>query len=156
VPADRRSTRAELEAVPMAYFKAIMAGDPALIAVHPDAVRFENGVQTTSGQTRAAASISEGLRRLVYMQSVRQVRVPVVDIDRGLVFAVVAFDMPSMEKTLTIRGKPATISSAAQNLPRTLILYELFKVEGGLITGIEAVMRNAPVGADVGWPQASR
>jgi hypothetical protein len=151
VPENLRSTRAELAAIPMKYFSAIMAGDPELVPVHPDAVRVENGSQTTSSPQRAAPSISEGLRRLVYMQGVRQVRTPIIDATRGLVLAIVAFDMPKMDKTITVRGKPFQITSEGHNLPRTLELYELFKVEDGLITGIEAVMRNAPLGADMGW-----
>jgi hypothetical protein len=151
VPEEHRSTRTELAAIPMKYFRAIMAGDPELVPVHPDAVRVENGSQTTSSPNRAMPSISEGLRRLVYMQSVRQVRVPVIDTTRGFVLAIVAFDLPKMNKTITVRGKPIQITSEARNLPRTLELYELFKVEDGLITGIEAVMRNAPFGTDMGW-----
>jgi hypothetical protein len=151
VPEGRRSTRAELAAIPMKYFSAIMSGDPELVPVHPDAVRVENGSQTTSSPERAAPSISEGLRRLVYMQGVRQVRTPIIDTTHGLVLAIVAFDMPKMDKTITVRGKPLQITSEGHNLPRTLELYELFKVEGGLVTGIEAVMRNASLGADMGW-----
>lgn len=146
-----RSTRAQLAQVPKHYFDAIAAGDPSLVDVHPDAVRVENGYQTTSNPARGSASVSEGLRRLVYMQKARQLRTPVIDVERGLVWAIVAVDMPKMDKTITVRGKPVEVTSAGHGLPRSLVLYELFKVEDGHVTAVEAVMRNAPLGADLGW-----
>lgn len=151
VAPNRRSTRAELAAIPMKYFSAIMTGDPTKFPVHPDAVRIENGVQTTSSAARGSPTIAEGLQRLVYMQKVRQVRTPVIDVEHGLVLGIVAFDMPKMDKTITVRGKPVAITSEGHRLPRTLLLYELFKVDGGRVVAIEAVMRNAPLGADMGW-----
>jgi hypothetical protein len=57
-----------------------------------------------------------------------------------------------MDKTITVRGKPVRITPEAHRLPRTLELYELFKVEDGRVVGIEAVMRDAPLGAGMGWP----
>lgn len=152
VPSGRRATRAELAKIPMRYFNAIMQGKPELLDVHPDAVRVENGYQTTSSPARPSASISEGLRRLVYMSAVRQVRVPVIDVERGLVLGIVAFDLPKMEKTIMVRGKPVEVTSGRHRLPRTILLYELFKVENGLVTGVEAVLRDAPLGGDIGWP----
>jgi hypothetical protein len=64
---------------------------------------------------------------------------------------VAVVDMPEMTRTLTIRGRPVEINPQKQHLPRTLFLCELFKVEDGRIRQIEAVMRNMPLGADVGW-----
>ncbi len=152
VPANRRSTRAQLAAIPGKYFEAIAKGDPNLIPTHPDANRFENGVQTTNGtRLPQSTSVTEGLQRLIYMQRYREVRVPVIDVERGLVFAIVAFDMPEMNRTLTIRGKPVEISNQRNRLPRTLFLYELFKVESGRVVAIEAIMRDAPLGATMGW-----
>jgi hypothetical protein len=155
-PDDHRMSRAALAAIPRRYFDAIAAGDPGLVPVHPDANRVENGVQTTNSPVLMSPSTSEGLRRLVYMQHARHLRVPVIDVDRGLVFAVVAVDMPLMTRTLTIRGKPVEINPERQHLPRTLFLYELFKVQDGRIRAIEAVMRNMPLGADMGWSGSAR
>ena len=154
VPPEHRLSRADLADIPRRYFDAIAKGDPSLVPVHPDANRIENGVQTTNSPVLASPSVAEGLRRLVYMQTARGLRVPVVDPERGLVWAVAAIDMPLMQKTITGRGKPIEITPARHHLPRTLLLSELFKVESGRITSIEAVMRNMPFGADVGWPAA--
>jgi hypothetical protein len=151
VPAERRATRAELEQIPTRYFSAIMQGKPSLIDVHPDAVRVENGFQTTMNPNRPTPSISEGLHRFIYMQKVRQLRTPIIDTTHGVVLAIAAVDMPKMDKTIMIRGKPHAITSERHTLPRTLFLFELFKVENGVLTSVEAVMRNAPLGGDMGW-----
>ncbi len=147
----------ELAAIPKRYFDAIAQGKPELIDVHPDAVRVENGFQTTSSVNRSNPSlsnpsISEGLHRFVYMQRIRQLRTPIIDTTHGLVLAIGAVDMPKMDKTIMVRGKPVEITSAGHNLPRTLLVFELFKVENGLVMDIEAVMRNGELGADMGWP----
>jgi hypothetical protein len=153
IPAEHRATRAALAAIPQRYFSAIKQGNPELVPVHPDANRVENGVQTTNNpEFPAAVSVSEGLKRLVYMQQARALRVPVIDPERGLAFAIVAVDMPQMTRTLIIRGKPVEINPERQHLPRTLLLFELFRVEDGQIRQIEAVMRNMPLGAQIGWP----
>jgi hypothetical protein len=153
-PPDSRMSRAALEAVPHRYFAALAAGDPSLIAVHPDANRVENGVQTTNSPTLMSPGLSEGIHRFVYMQHARQLRVPVIDTKRGLALAITAVDMPLLTKTLMIRGKPFEINPERQHLPRTLFLFELFKVEDGRVRAIEAVMRNAPLGGDMGWSAA--
>jgi hypothetical protein len=156
IPADRRATRSQLGEIPRHYFDAIREGNPDLVPVHPDANRVENGVQTTNNADfGASASVHEGLRRLIYMQRARALRVPVIDPENGLAFAIVAVDMPEMTRTLTIRSKPVEINPQRQHLPRTLFLFELFKVQGGQIREIEAVMRNMPLGTDIGWPVAA-
>jgi hypothetical protein len=152
----RRATRAELAEIPRHYFDAIREGNPDLVPVHPDANRVENGVQTTNNADfGASTSLHEGLRRLIYMHTARALRVPVIDPDNGLALAIVAVDMPEMTRTLLIRGKPVEINPERQHLPRTLFLFELFKVEDGQIREIEAVMRNMTLGADMGWPVAA-
>lgn len=152
VPVERRATRAQLADIPRRYFKAIAEGKPDLLEVDPDAVRVENGYQTTSNPKRPSQTISEGLRRLVYMQGTRLMRTPVIDESRGLVFAILVSDMPNMDKTITVRGKAVEITSQGHRLPRSMFVFELFKVEDGMLTGVEAVLRDAPLGADQGWP----
>jgi len=151
-PIDRRLDRAKLAAIPDRYFQAIVHGDPGRVGVHPDANRFENGVQTTNSPLLRAPSAAEGLRRLVYMQHYRDLRVPVIDPARGLVLAIVAFDMPELTRTLRVRGRPIEITPERQRLPRTMVMFELFKLEGERIRSIEAVMRNMAMGAALGWP----
>lgn len=146
-----RSTRERLKAIAESYFTGISRSDPAIVPFHPDCNRVENGVQTTNDPPRMMFSCFESLRRFAYMQRHRETRFPVVDTRRGLVLAITAFDMPLMQLKTMIRGRPLEISPELQHLPRTLFLYELFKVEGGKIRQIEAEMRNEPLGASMGW-----
>jgi hypothetical protein len=152
VPAGQQSSRDQLKAIARSYFTGITKADPSKVPFSPDCNRVENGVQTTNSGPRLSASCAEGLKHFAYMQSFRQLRFPVVDVQRGLVWGVLAFDLPAMTKTVTIRGKPYEITPERQHLPRTLFLYELFKIEGGRIRAIEAWMRNMPIGSDMGWP----
>lgn len=151
VPADRQSSREQLMAIAHSYFDGITRGDASAVPFHPDCNRVENGFQTTNSPPRITASCSEGLQRFSYMHSYRELRFPVVDPARGLVWAITAFDLPLDRRTVTIRGKPFEITPERQHLPRTLFLYELFKIEGGRIRAIEAQMRDAPLGTSMGW-----
>ena len=151
LPIEDRVTRERLKAIAESYFNGISRADPASVPFHPDCNRVENGVQTTNNPPRMTMSCYESLRRFTYMSNHRETRFPVVDTKRGLVLAITAFDMPVMHLKTMIRGRPHEISPELQHLPRTLFLYELFKVEGGNIRQIEAEMRNAPLSASMGW-----
>lgn len=151
VPPEDRSTRERLKAIAESYFNGISRADPSIVPFHPDCNRVENGVQTTNNPPRMMMSCSESLRRFTYMQRHRETRFPIVDTKRGLVLAITAFDMPVMRLKTTIRGKPYEINPELQHLPRTLFLWELFKVEGGKIREIEAEMRNEALGTSMGW-----
>lgn len=155
VPADQRLPRDALVAIANRYFDAISAGDPAAVPLHPDCNRYENGIRTTNSPPRFA-SCSEGIRRLIYMTKGRERRFPLVDPVRGLVLGIVAFDLPPMHETRTIRGKAVEFSPERQKLPRTLFLYELFRVDDGRIRAIEAVMMDRPLGDTLGWPAPAR
>ena len=156
LPPELRSTREQLKAAARNYFLGIIKSDPSITPFHPDCNRFENGLQTTNNPPMSGTSCAEGLKRLGYMQHYRSLRIPVVDTKRGLVFAVVAFDMPLLTRSFQVRGMTYEINPERQHLPRTLFLFELFKVEGGKIRIIEAKMANKPLGTEMGWAGESR
>ncbi len=151
LPVEDRVPRARLKAIAESYFQGITREDPTIVPFHPDCNRVENGVQTTNSPPRMLLSCYESLRRFKYMSNHRETRFPVVDAKRGLVLGITAFDMPVMRRKTMIRGRPHEISPEIQHLPRTMFLYELFKVDGGKIRQIEAVMRNEALGTSMGW-----
>jgi hypothetical protein len=155
-PVESRSTRADLEKTAHDYFGALAAGEPRLVAMHPDAYRIENGVRTTDNPPRFGLSVREGIRRSVYIASHHQFRTPVIDVRRGLVWAVLSADMPAVDRTIQVRGKPVVVAAKDHALPRSMWLFELFKVVDGQIVAIETVMRNEPLGADMGWGDPGR
>jgi hypothetical protein len=114
------------------YFDAIEQADGQVSPFHPQCNRRENGVQTTNNAARNfPLGCEQGIDRLTYIPRVRNRRFPVVDEERGLVWAFVMFDMPSQD--------------------RSMRLSELFKIVNGEIPEIEALMINTPLDATTGW-----
>ncbi len=150
VPEERRATREELIDIADKYFDALATGDPSALNFHPDCDRQENGFDTTNNPPRMVRSCQD-LYPFVYMHSYRPADFPVIDSERGLVLGVTAFDMPEQEKTIIIRGKEFNITPERQRLPRTLFLYELFKVDDGQVIAIDAFLMNFEYGKKMGW-----
>ena len=150
VPEEKRSTREELIAIADGYFNGLATGDPSALSFHPDCNRLENGFQTTRNPPLTHRSCAD-LYPFSYMHSYRAPDFPVIDTEKGLVLGVTAFDMPEQDRTVMIRGEEFHITSEGRRLPRTLFLYELFKVEDGQIMIIDAVLANFEYGTEMGW-----
>lgn len=150
VPEDKRSSREELKAIALGYFEGLSNGDPGDLKFHPDCDRQENGFRTTNNPPRIIFSCRD-LYPFSYMASFRTPDYPVIDEERGLVLGVTAFDMPEATRDVEIRGRTFNINPERQRLPRTLFLYELFKVEDGQIMMIDAVLMNFEYNAQMGW-----
>ncbi len=146
VPAAERHSREELIAAAEAYFDAIETeGTPQFVQAPfaPGLKRFENGLQTTNVTEnpileRHTWSADLQLERAAYKgMMVRDRRYPVVDTERGSVLAV------------------ATFRREGEHTP-TLLLAEIFKVTGGLLREIRAVILSLPNGAGTGWTAPDR
>jgi hypothetical protein len=150
VPEQERSSRTKMIAAIQSYFDAIEQSKPEIVPLHPDCTRTENGVQTTNNPPDFSLSCADSIAGLTYVKRVRDRRFPIVDESRGLVWAIVHFDVPGDREATPPMSDPQI--QAQLKKPRTLLLYELFKIEDGRISEIEAFMSNAPLGATVGWP----
>lgn len=148
-PVASRLDRAVLIAAADAYFDAVEAHDGSGLAVTDDCNRIENGVRTTNNPAIGLTlGCKEGLKHLTYITRVWNRRYPVVDVERQLVWGLVMFDVPPGGSiTMVINGERVT----REQVPRTIRIAELFKVTGGMISDIEVVVRNGPVGAGSGW-----
>lgn len=151
VPEAERSPRERMIEIADSYFEAIERSDASIVPLHPDCNRRENGFLTTNNPPRLPFSTASGIPRLSYIEQVSQRRYPVVDEARGIVVGIVRFDIPG--EADTAEGSP--LDQSLRNRPRSLFLYELFKIEDGLIRDIEAFMSNAPLRASMGWEQGS-
>jgi hypothetical protein len=134
------------------YFTGIERHSSKLVQAAEDCQRVENGVQTTHQPGRGSRNCQQSADLLTYIKSVDNRRFPIVDVEHGVVVATVTFNIPGTASN----SNDAAIATDAQvaarlRQPRTLLLSEWFKIEGGLITHIEAVMHNLPPGADAGW-----
>lgn len=150
VPEPRRTPRARMIEIADSYFEAIEQTDGSLAPFAEGCNRYENGARTTNqSQGPFALGCREGMILFDYIRPIRERRYPLVDEERGLVWAIVVFD---------IRGGPHRVEHNGQVLldrvvpPRSIIIGELFKINGGEIQRIEVVMRNTPLGATAGWP----
>ncbi len=142
----RRTPAAQMIAAADAYFDGIEHHDGKGVPVTDACNRIENGVQTT----RSAQLVDGGCNSLgafVYIPEVRERRFPVVDETRGVVVAAVAFWIPGGDYKRMVNGAETT----RHYDPRSLFLFEAFKIVEGKIARIEATMRNVPLGTSMGW-----
>jgi hypothetical protein len=137
VPEAERHTRAELVEVANAYFEAVERNTGNdYYPFTDDCLRLENGNivvsppdpenpnrQTCKGQFETSL--------IGVVTGVRDRRIVAVDIERGVVFAFAFFDH--------------------RNINWTWQLGELFKVENGDISRIEAIFIRGPYGMCSGW-----
>lgn len=154
-----KATREELIAAADGYFSGVSQDNADLIPVADDAIRIENGRQTvrnTTGEgfTSGGGSddfelglrlgVKEQIRRgsFRYIENLRDRRF-VVDVDRGLVMGLCFFDHPGLVREATWRSPFRT--------PNSMMVFEAFKVTGGLIRHISAIGALMPYGMPHGW-----
>lgn len=141
VPVPERNTREELVAAADSYFVAIETeGTPEYkrAPFAPGMNRFENGTQTTNvsvngGPVRSADEQLDQARFKGIRVTNR--RYPVVDVERGIVLGIVLF-----------RGGPARPTSETVGF-----IAEMFKINGGKLREIQAVIANRPAQVGTGW-----
>lgn len=129
-----------------AYFDGIEVDSGANVPVTDDCNRVENGVQTTHDE-RFGNLQCNSLEPFDYIPEVRERRFPIVDEERGVTAALVAFYIPEGDYERVVDGMKTT----RHYDPRSLFLIEGFKIERGQIRLIEATMRNMPLGTSMGW-----
>jgi hypothetical protein len=170
VPAGRRSQPSVMIAAANAYFDGIEAKSGADVPATPDCGRVENGVQTGNsnlgnsspgdsnlgdsnpgssnpGSSNRGNSPCSSLAGFDYIKTIRDRRFPITDVEHGIVVAAAVFDIPGGAYPRTIKGEQVL----RDYKPRSLLLFEVFKVEDGKIRHIEATMRDVPLGAPSGW-----
>jgi hypothetical protein len=168
VPPAERTSRAELIATANKYFSGMQQNDgKGDYPFADDCNRLENGMQTTNaptpaGQTRPDPRTSttyspqwscmeqfkSGL--LHFVSRIRDRRYVAVDEERGIVFAFGFFDHEggSTRHFATPDGRQV-VNGPVQ--PWTWEIAELFKVQGGKIHRIQAVLQRSPYGMNSGW-----
>ena len=122
-----RMSREEMTKIVDSYFNGIETSDGSAIPFADTARRNENGTVTGMGT---------GLKNVAMFSYIDKIdrRYALVDEERGNVLPWVLFQIPN-----GITGS------------RTLHLAELFKVEGGKIMDVQAIMVNQPLGTPGGW-----
>lgn len=145
-----RPTRDELRRAADGYLDGVSGGDAGLIPVADDCPRIENGVQTvlrTDGllpgrepnpatAMGVAQQVREGVTR--HIAAARDRGMYLTDPSRGLVMVRFSFDHPGK-----VRGWQGRSPFTG---PNSMPAWEVFKVRGGLIRHIEAIIAWFPYG----------
>jgi hypothetical protein len=149
VPAAQRVSRAQLIATANMYFAGLENNDGK--GVYPftdDCDRMENGIHTTNNPTLSPtapfnafalgciAQFKSGYYAVV--TRIRQRRFPIVDAERGIVWAYVIFDQNGTVQTIHLTNGQ-DVSMKNFNRPSSLEVTEAFKLENGKIRRIEMV-----------------
>jgi hypothetical protein len=154
VDPDTRVPRKRMIEIADAYFNGIERNSSQGIQATPDCNRFENGTKTTF-RTPTSGNCAKSADALNYIKAVKDRRYFIVDETTGVVACTIVFDIPGGDPIPAPAGSVPTGSEAQLQTtlrqPRMLLLTELFKIEGGNISRIQAVMNNLPHGAKSGW-----
>ncbi len=168
VPESKRMSRADMIATANKYFTGMQQNDGK--GDYPfanDCNRIENGGQSTNlptppGQKRpdpktsltysAQWSCMEQFKSglLHFVTRIRDRRFVAVDQERGIVFAFGFFDH-SGGSTRTFSAPDGRVVTSGPVQPWTWEIAELFKVQGGKIHKIEALLQRVPYGMNAGW-----
>lgn len=154
---NERTPREELARIPHLYLDGILQARGDLIPVADDCIRVENGVQTVlnpgavgiraeardrgTWHLGVAAQVDLGI--FTDIEDARDRRVLVIDEEMGVVFAWFVFDHAG---PLTSRGGESRFRT-----PNAMMAAEMWKVIGGQIRDIEAVLDVFPYGMRPGW-----
>jgi hypothetical protein len=168
VPAGERMSRKDLITTANKYFSGMQQNDgKGDYPFADDCNRIENGGQSTNvptppGQTRPDPktslnysgqwSCTEQFRSglLHFVTRIRDRRYVAVDEERGIVYAFGFFDH-SGGSTRTFHTPDGRTIAAGPVQPWTWEIAELFKVQGGKIHKIEALLQRGPYGMNSGW-----
>ncbi|MGC2331664.1 MAG: hypothetical protein WA581_09445 [Candidatus Acidiferrales bacterium] len=155
LPDSERESRDQLIARTNSYFDGI-EHEPGNVPFSPECNRVENGRLTTNNPDGNSGLPSLGCaagfqeKRFTFIVKIRDRRFPVVDETRGLVVAMIIFDVPGV-KSRIVDGKEVA-APPSQSMPRNNVLTELFKMESGRIHLIQAFMLpTMPYGTQNGW-----
>ena len=150
IPAANRVSRAQLINTANMYFAGLENNDGK--GVYPfadDCDRMENGVHTTNNPTLSpnaafnafAMSCTAQFKSGYYavVTRIHHRRFPLVDEERGIVWAYVIFDQNGTVHTIKLTNGQTVSMGNIFNRPSSLEVTEAFKIENGKIRRIEMV-----------------
>ncbi|MBV8804703.1 MAG: hypothetical protein JO042_06640 [Sinobacteraceae bacterium] len=145
------------------YFRGILAAHGQLVPFSEDCNRIIDGVQDTNNAADrgflfgtynpAGLSCPDNLSSGVwaYIESIQPQRYPLVDEEKGIVFAVLMFNHPGNITSAYARGYGRVPMPSVVLRPSTVEIADFFKIEGGQIKRIEAVTTALPYMHPDGW-----
>ena len=85
-----------------------------------------------------------------FIRRIRDRRFAAVDRERGLVMVIAEMDEPAGQYS-TFKLSDGRQITAGPDHPRTIALFEMYKIEGGKIHRVEAAQHDVPYGMLSGW-----
>ncbi len=150
IPPAQRATRQELINTANMYFAGLENNNGK--GVYPfadDCNRMENGIRTTNNPSLSPnapfnafalgckAQFQSGYYAVV--TRIHHRRFPIVDPERGIVWACVIFDQNGTVHTIHLTNGQTVTMSSIFNRPSSIEVTEAFRIENGLIHRIEMV-----------------
>jgi hypothetical protein len=162
-PAERASRNALIETA-NAYFEGVQNDDgKGFYPFTDDCDRIENGAHTTNNPTGPTTpggfnymgedckgQLESGY--LAIVTSIHNRRFPLVDIERGVVFAYSIFDMDGSVPTITLTNGETVNMRAFAGRQSSIDVTEAFKIENGLIRRVEMIGSSVPFHPNSAWP----
>jgi hypothetical protein len=172
VPLAARLPREQMVAIADSYFEAIENANGKLAPFSDGCVRRENGGQTTMNPTPVPWPVSLGSKEaddaMAYLGTLScsdqldthvmdfitrlwPRRHEIVDEEKGLVFSFPMFQHRGQTGPVRIYNVPEVDSLPLGSSASNLQAGEIFKIEGGRITAVEAMGVSLPYGTKSGW-----
>ena len=163
IPESERMGRAALVDIAQSYFEALDNNDGDLAPLADDCARRENGTLTSNSGIadhkvaespnyhgmKCAKQFDSGM--FAYIDTIDNIRVPIVDPQTGLAFSLAHFHHGMEEKIIPIYGvkgvKEREVNFKAFDLPTA----HIFKISQDKIHEIEAMGFLAPPNSPTGW-----
>lgn len=151
-----KRSRKEMIAVADSYFEGLEQATDTLTPFDPNCTRIENGTVTANNpegdpihRMTAGEQFATGFS--TFITEIRERRFPVVDEERGLIYAIIFFDHAGTVKTVELSDGFTMTVPPPYDTPYTYLIGELFKIKNGKIHRIEAVLLPVPYGMTSGW-----
>ncbi len=159
VPSGERESRKDLIAQTDLYFDGIEKSSGSIVPFAPNVVRVENGTQTcpstfgSLSRNGQPVSCAAGLDSHVfeYIYPIKPRIYSVVDRQRGIVMGSFMFNTSGKVRSVNVPGVGKVDESPAALRPFSEEVDEIFKIRGGKIDSIIAVMTGLPYGDTSGW-----
>jgi len=148
VPEDQRSSPEKMIELANTYFDGIEKTEGSDLAITDGCNRVENGIQMTHSK-RFPDMHCNTMSLFSYIPRVEQRRFPIIDEERGVVVAIVMFQIPEADIVRVRDGKEVT----RHYDPRSLYLFEAFKVVDDKVAHIEATMRDLTFEKQIDWSE---
>ena len=158
VPEQERQPRERLISIADGYFDTLQLNDGTLFTQFEDTCnRVENGVLTTNNPELVKLSFTLGLGcaeqftlgNFLFDDRLRARRYPLVDVERGLVWAGTFIDHSGRLGTYKLTD--GRVVESRYRRPHSYYLIELFKIRNNKIQQIEAVFMSVPYHMPSPW-----